>query len=156
MLTIEISGWKTLKLEYLVLDVNGTLATDGELAAGVSPAVQQLKETLQVILLTADTFGQGSKLAEMLGVSIHILSVGNEREQKRDFIHSLGAGQVAAIGQGINDEWMLRDAALGICVLSTEGTAVQTLLTADVLARDGAEALALLLHPDRLKATLRR
>jgi len=156
MLTIEISGWKTLKLEYLILDVNGTLAIDGKLTAGIHSTIQRLKEGLQVTLLTADTFGMGRFLAEELGVSVHVLDVGDERKQKRDFIHSLGAGKVAAVGQGVNDEWMLRDAALGICVLSAEGTAVQTFLAADVIARDGAEALNLLLHPNRLKATLRR
>jgi P-type E1-E2 ATPase len=156
MLTLEIPGWKTLNLEYLVLDVNGTLATDGEILPGIAPAVEQLKGSLIITLLTADTFGKGTQLAEALGVDLRVIPAGDEREHKLKYIHSLGEERVVSVGQGANDAWMLRDAGLGICVLSAEGTAVQTMLAADVLARDGMEALNLLLHPDRLKATLRR
>ena len=31
MMTIEIPDYKTLELEYLVVDYNGTLAVDGEI-----------------------------------------------------------------------------------------------------------------------------
>jgi soluble P-type ATPase len=51
---------------------------------------------------------------------------------------------------------MLKGAALGIGVLSKEGCAVETLLSADILMPDIQSALDLLLHPDRLKATLRQ
>jgi len=35
MLTIEIPGVRTLRIEHLVLDNNGTLACDGRLVKGV-------------------------------------------------------------------------------------------------------------------------
>jgi hypothetical protein len=34
MLTVDIPGWRSLELEVLLLDVNGTLTLDGELLAG--------------------------------------------------------------------------------------------------------------------------
>ena len=156
MIKIEIPGGKTLALEYLVLDVNGTLAVDGTLIEGVAEAITALRPLLKITLLTADTFGQGQALAQALGVDLHILQSGHEREQKVAFIQRLGLEKVAAIGQGANDELMLKGAALGICVLSMEGTAISTLLAADVLAQKGPAALQLLMHPTRLMATLRK
>jgi soluble P-type ATPase len=50
----------------------------------------------------------------------------------------------------------LKAAALGICVLSSEGTAVETLLAADVVAPSIFAALELLDKPLRIVATLRR
>jgi soluble P-type ATPase len=68
----------------------------------------------------------------------------------------LGAAQVAAVGNGANDEGMLRAAAVGIAVIQQEGTAVATLCAADVVVPDIRAALDLLIEPQRLIATLRR
>ena len=38
MIEIDIPGYKTLHLEHLVLDYNGTLAVDGVLIDGVATA----------------------------------------------------------------------------------------------------------------------
>lgn len=51
---------------------------------------------------------------------------------------------------------MLREAGLGICVMSREGVAVPTLLAADVVVPDILTALELLERPMRLVATLRQ
>ena len=48
----------------------------------------------------------------------------------------------------------LKQAALGIAVVQTE-EAMEALLAADVVTPGIVDALDLLLHPDRLKATLR-
>jgi soluble P-type ATPase len=68
----------------------------------------------------------------------------------------LGAGRVVAVGQGANDAGMLKEAALGICVLSKEGVALESLLAADLLAPDILSALELLERPLRLVASLRK
>jgi soluble P-type ATPase len=51
---------------------------------------------------------------------------------------------------------MLKAAALGICVLSVEGSAVKTLLEADLVAVNIHEALEILDKPLRIVATLRK
>jgi soluble P-type ATPase len=63
---------------------------------------------------------------------------------------------VAAIGQGANDALMLQEAALGICIFSPEGTAVATLLNADIAIPNILAALELFEKPLRLVATLRK
>lgn len=156
MIKIDIPGRSPLELHYLVSDVNGTLAMDGELIKGIKEAFDSLRDKLEITLLTADTFGKGARIAEDLGVQIKTLTPGNEREQKLDFVINLGAQRVVSIGQGANDELMLKGSALGICVLSGEGTAVSALMAADILTKDAITALDLLNHPARLIATLRK
>ena len=61
-----------------------------------------------------------------------------------------------AIGQGANDAAMLKEAALGICVMSQEGAAVETLLSADIVVPSILAAFDLLDKPLRIAATLRK
>ena len=68
----------------------------------------------------------------------------------------LGADSVVAIGQGANDAGMLKAAALGICVMSAEGAAGDTLLAADIVVPDIATAFDLLDKPKRIIASLRK
>jgi P-type E1-E2 ATPase len=165
MLTVEIPGYGQLALEHLVLDLNGTLALDGEVLPGVAERLAALSSHLPVHLLTADTRGRGAATAAALGISLHRLAPGfvvsaqpngDEASQKRAFVESLGAERVAAIGNGANDAEMLAVAALGVAVLGPEGLARAAWQNADLIVPDINAALDLLLHPQRLIATLRR
>ena len=51
---------------------------------------------------------------------------------------------------------MLKNAAIGICVLSREGAAVETLNSADLVVPDIGTAFELLQKPIRLVASLRK
>jgi P-type E1-E2 ATPase len=156
MLTVEIPGYGRLALEHLALDLNGTLAVDGEVLPGVPERLAALPPHLQIYLLTADTRGRGADTAATLGISLHRLALGDEVAQKRAFVESLGAEKVAAVGNGANDAEMLAVAALGIAVLGPEGLARAAWQNADLIVPDINAALDLLLYPQRLIATLRR
>jgi len=156
MIEVNIPGRDRLILNHLVSDVNGTLAVDGVLIPGVADALAVLGERLVIHLLTADTHGQQAEIDRILNLQAVRMQGGGEAEQKADYVRRLNAANVVALGQGANDAGMLREAALGICVLSLEGTAVEALLAADLLAPDVLTALALLENPLRIKASLRR
>ena len=49
MLTVDIPGWRSLQLEVLLLDVNGTLTLDGELLAGVETGLSALVGVLDAL-----------------------------------------------------------------------------------------------------------
>jgi len=155
-LEIKVPGWRTLRLEYLVMDLNGTLAVDGIPRPGVTEALRSLRSRLHPLLLTADTHGTAQRVAQELGVTLHRLEPGDQVAQKRAIVRDLGADRVVAMGNGANDAGMLAEAALAIVVMGEEGAARQALLEADVIVRDPLEGLALLQHPRRLVATLRR
>jgi len=155
MIELDIPGRGILHLQHLVLDVNGTLAFDGELIPGVADALARLQTDLQVHLLTANTHGRQDGIDRVLQVQASIIPRGGEAVAKESFVNRLGAQAVVAIGQGANDASMLAKAAIGICVLSREGTAVRAIQKADVLMPDIHAALDALENPRRLVATLR-
>lgn len=156
MIELNLPGRGIIKISHLVCDVNGTLALDGRLVEGVLRSINALRDRLEIHLVTANTHGQQIYIDHQLSVKAHILEPGDEVNQKAAYIDALGAQTVAAIGQGANDAEMLRKAALGICILSREGTAVNTLLAADLVVPDIISALELLEKPLRLIATLRK
>jgi P-type E1-E2 ATPase len=156
MIELNIPGKGILQLEHLVSDVNGTLALDGQLPEGLARQVRNLRDRLTVHLLTADTHGKQAIIDQQLGLQAVRIQPGDEARQKADYVCRLGADRVVAMGQGANDALMLREAALGICILSREGVALETLQTADLLVPDVFAALELLDKPLRIVASLRR
>lgn len=155
MIEIEIPGRGTFYIKHLVMDVNGTIAVDGIVTDATVAELKDLKKSIEIHLLTADTHGRQVEIDKQLGLTATRILPGNEVAQKADYVRRLDPATVIAIGQGCNDAGMLHEAAIGICVLSQEGTAVTALQNADVLAVDIHQALALLGSPNRLKATLR-
>lgn len=156
MLTLSIPGKGDLTLYYAVLDVNGTLATDGRLIEGVAERLDMLKGQLETHLLTADTHGTLAQIDAALGLTSWRINPGDEAEQKADYVERLGGEYVVAIGSGANDSGMLRASALSIAVLGAEGLCTDTLHAADMLAPSILDALDMLLAPKRIVATLRR
>jgi len=156
MIELNIPGRGLIQLQHLVCDVNGTLAVDGQLLDGVKQRLSTLRDRLNLHLLTADTHGKQDIIDQQLGFKAIHIQPGNEAEQKENYVQKLGAGTIVAIGQGANDAGMLRTAALGICVLSLEGTAVESLMGADVVVANIYDALDILEKPLRIVATLRK
>ena len=86
-----------------------------------------------------------------------LIKVPNEdsKQGKLDFLKTLNLEMTVAIGNGSNDQLILKEAALGIAVLGDEGVSVSAIKTADVVVKNIQNALDLLLKPKRLIATLR-
>jgi soluble P-type ATPase len=156
MIELNIPGRVVLRLEHLVCDVNGTLAVDGQLIEGIIKALRALRDRLLIHAITADTHGKQIWIDQQLGLTAVRIEAGSEAGQKTEFVQKLGAESVVAIGQGANDAGMLKVSGLGICILSSEGTALDTLLAADIVVPDIITALALLEKPNRIVATLRK
>ncbi len=155
MIDIDIPGFGPVQLKYAVLDYNGTLAVDGLLAESVAGALLQLSQSLKIHIITADTFGKVLGQVQGLPLHVEILHEGNEAAQKKALVEKLGSEYVAAVGNGNNDREMLSAAKVGIAVLFGEGAAVNAVNHADIIVSSAVEAIGLLLHPQRLKATLR-
>jgi soluble P-type ATPase len=156
MIELNIPGRGTIQLEHLVSDVNGTLAVDGVLLEGVQRSVGLLRDRLNIHLLTADTHQKQALIDFELGLKAVRILPGNEAAQKAAYVNRLGPEKVVALGQGANDTQMLKLAAIGICVLSPEGSAVEALLAADLVVPDIRTAFELLEKPLRIVATLRK
>ncbi|MDR4504720.1 MAG: hypothetical protein MRK01_08015 [Candidatus Scalindua sp.] len=156
MIEIDIPGFRKMALGHLVCDYNGTLACDGTILSEVIPLVRRLSRIMKIHIVTADTFGTARNSVSGLPVCLSILPQENQDECKRAFVEKLGAMTTVCVGNGRNDRLMLKEAALGICLIQAEGACVTTLLCADIVSTSAREALELLLNPKRLIATLRK
>ena len=139
-------------ITHLLLDFSGTLACDGVLLPGVAPRLTEIAAQVKIIVLTADTFGTAAQTLENLPCELRYVQTGRD---KADFIQRIGAENVIAIGNGLNDVAMIRMAAIGIAVIGAEGASGHLIQAARVVVGDICHALDLLLNTVRLKATLR-
>ena len=152
---VDIPGYGTLTIEHIVFDFNGTLAVDGRLIDGVGPLLEALPQDLTLHVLTADTFGTARAQMDSVNRAGLVFHSKGTPAEKLAYVRSLGAAQVAAIGNGRNDGAMLEVAALGIVAINAEGAAMQTVLKADIVCANILDALNLFLEPRRILATLR-
>jgi len=151
-LLVDIPGRQGFELNFLLLDLNGTLSDRGALIDGAADRLARLRPRLDVRLLSADTFGTLDSIATALGVQAQRVATGAD---KLAVLQALGAERCAAVGNGMNDLAMIREAAVGIVVVEGEGTSGATLAAADVVCRSILDALDLLADPQALASTLR-
>jgi P-type E1-E2 ATPase len=157
MLSLEIPGRGAYQFERVVLDVNGTIAEDGHLIAGVKERLDRLSRHLEIVLVTSDPYSRQVAIDRQLEMEATLLDPQqHEAPQKAELIRRLGSDRTVAIGNGANDALMLKEAAIGIAVLESEGASPAAIFNADALVRSVTEALDLLLVPSRLVATLRQ
>ena len=99
---IEIPGYPSLDLKYLLLDYNGTIALDGIISEAVANKIRQLSDLFQIYVLTADTNGTARQMCE--GLPVEILTFPNDAamQEKQNILYSLGKENCAAIGNGRN------------------------------------------------------
>lgn len=156
MINAVIPGHRTLNLEVMVLDFNGTLGVDGQMFDTVKEALIRLAPQLEIHVLTSDTYGTVARQCEGLPAQVKVLESKQHAQEKAAYIKQFGNREVVAIGNGANDELMLEQARLGIAVIGPEGASGRTLLAADVVVNRIEDGFGLLFETKRLIATLRR
>lgn len=155
MLNITIPGVGELAIKQVVFDFNGTLATDGKLRPSLAPLLTQLKPKAKLYVLSADTYRSVQSECADLGLEVRVLSSKNGAAEKRAFVRECGAETTVCVGNGVNDAGMFEICALSLLIMGEEGCAVKTLAKADIIVKNSEDALNLLLHPQRITATLR-
>ncbi len=155
MLEIDIPGFGVVKLLHLVSDFTGTLSFNGRLIEGVKDRLNLLSESMDIHVLTSDSFGTAKEELQDVKCETHVLEGEYHDLQKEEYIEKLGTVSTVAFGNGNNDRKMLRVSRIGIAVTEKEGSAVDILMAGDVHVMSITSGLDLLLHPTRLKATLR-
>jgi P-type E1-E2 ATPase len=155
MISVPIPGWGELSLEYLMVDFNGTAALDGKLKKDVKDAIEKISRYIKVFIITADS--NDSIDAEMAASNVTFIKVNKNSsgEEKAKVVRELGPEKIVAIGNGSNDAAMLKEAALGIAVIGEEGCSTALIKEADLIVADVMKAFGLILHPERILATLR-
>jgi P-type E1-E2 ATPase len=156
VIEIAIPGKTTFRITCLILDLNGTIAVDGALIPGVPERLNELSERLDIIVVTADTNRNAGRLLEDLPVALYTIEETGESAQKERLLSEKGKERTVCVGNGSNDVLMLRESAIGICIIGREGASARAVMAADLVVASINDALELLLKPHRMKASLRR
>ncbi len=157
-ITIEIPGFGRRAIRTIVSDYTGTLSCGGKLVPGVGERLQQLLDSVDIHVVTSDSFGTAKEQLKHILLP-HILSQQRHDIEKEDYVNKLDVEHVAAFGNGNNDRLLLKRVkqagGLAIAVDNGEGCALDALFNAHIFIVGATNALDLLLQSDRCKATLR-
>lgn len=152
--TVAVPSWGSVKLENLVLDLNGTLTESGSFIPGVLDYLEKLKARgFKIYVLSGDT--RGTLTQAFPGSPDIDWVVTRAAHEKRVFVESIGAERTVCVGNGNIDVEMFKVARLSICTIQAEGATTKALLEADIVVTHINHALEILLDPDKVIATLR-
>lgn len=156
MIAIVRPGLDPLEIDSLLIDFEGTLAMDGRVHPKVKDKLNLLAKRVQISILIGEETEKVKEALKRVKAEIVPVAEGQASQEKLRWLHRLGPNRTAAIGNGFDDGELLEKAALGLAVLSREGTAASTWIKADLLFPTLLDALDFLLKPLRQKATLKR
>jgi soluble P-type ATPase len=154
MLTIERPGQESLQIEFILIDFEGTLASDRRVHPKAKDKINLLSKRTKIYILTKGEKEVVEETLKKVKAEVIFLKKGESSPQKLGWLKQSGDDRTIAIGNGADDASLLEKAGLGICVVGKEGAAGETLREADVVFTDILDALDFLLKPLRHKATL--
>ena len=156
MIIIQRPGVESLKIESVLIDFEGTLASDRRVHPKAKDKINLLPKRAKIYIFANEENEQVEEVLRKVKAEIIHVQEGNASNKKLNLLRQLGANRTVAIGNGRDDALMVEEAVLGICVISKEGTASETIRGADVVVSNILDALDFLLKPLRQKATLSR
>lgn len=152
---VEIPGKESFEIKNVVFDYNGTVAIDGKLIAGISDIINELSNSFNFYVITADTYGTVKKELENTNCEVIVIPNSQQDISKLEFVKELGLQDTLSVGNGRNDKLMLKETVLGIAILQDEGLCTETLLNSDILVKSIFDVFGFLKDSNRLIATLR-
>jgi soluble P-type ATPase len=152
---VKIPGKESFEIKNVVFDYNGTVAIDGKLIAGISDIINELSNSFNFYVITADTYGTVKKELENTKCEVIVIPNSQQDISKLEFVKELGLQHTLSVGNGRNDKLMLKETVLGIAILQDEGLCTETLLNSDILLKSIFDVFGFLKDSNRLIATLR-
>jgi len=154
MILIQRPGEEPLEIEFILLDFEGTLASDRRVHPKAKDKINLLSKRTKIYILSKGEEEGIGEILRKLKVEVIYLKEGKASERKLELLRRLGAKRSVAIGNGVDDAPMMEESGLGICILGKEGASAEALKKADVVVTNILDALDFLLKPLRQKATL--
>jgi soluble P-type ATPase len=154
MITIQRPGQEPLEIDFILIDFEGTLASDRRVHPKAKDKINLLSKRTKIYILTKEEKERVEGVLKKVKAKITYLTEGESSQKKLDLLRQLGAGRTVAIGNGVDDGLMIEEAGLGLCVIGKEGASSEVVKNADIVYTDILDALDLLLKPLRQKATL--
>ena len=154
MITIQRPGKDPLEIEFILIDFEGTLACDRRIHPKAKDKINLLSKRTKIFILSKGEKEAIEESLKKVRADVIYSTEGEASQRKLELLNQLGKERTIAIGNGKDDASMLGEAGLGICVISKEGAASETLRKAEVVVTNILDALDFLLKPLRQRATL--
>ncbi len=154
MITIDRPGKEPLELEYVLIDFEGTLASDRRVHPKAKDKINLLSKRASVLIFVKGEREVVEEALKKVKAEIIYLSEGQSSARKLERLRQSGEHRTVAIGNGADDASFLEKAGLGICVVGKEGASGEALRNSDLVFTSVLDALDFLLKPLRQKATL--
>lgn len=154
MIVIQRPGQEPLEIEFILIDFEGTLATDRRVHPKAKDKINLLSKRTKIYIFITGAEEGVTEVLRKVKAEIIYLKEGEASQGKINLLQQLGAQRVVAIGNGIDDISTVEKAGLGIGVMNREGTASELIQKADVVFMNILDALDFLLKPLRQKAML--
>jgi soluble P-type ATPase len=154
MISIVRPGQGNIEIEFILIDFEGTLASDRRVHPKAKDKINLLSKRTNIYILAKEEKILVEEALKKVKAEIVYFKEGEAFLQKLDFLRKLGASQCVVVGNGVDDVPMIEEAGLGICVLSKEGTFTEAMKKADLVFMNILDAFDFLLKPLRQKATL--
>ena len=154
MISIERPGQNNLEIEFILIDFEGTLASDRRVHPKAKDKINLLSKRTKIYILTAEEKERVEEALRKVKAEILYLTRGESSQKKLDLLRQLGPARTVAIGNGADDVSMIDEAGLGVSVFGKEGMSSEAMKRADLVFTNILDALDFLLRPLRQKATL--
>jgi len=154
MIIIQKPGQEPLAIEFILIDFEGTLASDRRVHPKARDKLNLLSKRSKIYILAKGEQEAIGEILKKVKAEVIYLTEGEASQRKLDLLRQVGATRAVAIGNGVDDAAMIEEAGLGICIIGKEGTSAEATKKADVVFTDILYALDFLLKPLRHKATL--
>jgi soluble P-type ATPase len=154
MIILQRPGQEPLEIEFIMLNFEGSLATDQRVHPKAKDKINLLSKRAKIFVFTTGEKARVSEVLRNVKAEVIYLKEGEASRGKLDLLQHLGPHRAVAIGNGMNDMEMIEHSGLGIGVMSREGTLAEVIGKADLVFMTILDALDFLLKPLRQKAVL--
>jgi soluble P-type ATPase len=154
MMIIRRPGQSSLEIEFILLNFEGTLAADRRVHPKAKDKLNLLSKRTNIYILAKSEQQAIREVLKKVKAEVVYFIEGEVSQGKLDLLRQLGAAKTVAIGNGVDDEAMIEEAGLGICIIGVQGTSGEAIKKADVVFTDILHAFDFLLKPLRHQATL--
>ena len=154
MITIQRPGQEPLEIEFILIDFEGTLASDLRVHPKAKDKINLLSKRTKIYVLTKEEKEVSEETLRKVKAEIFYLTEGEASQRKLSLLRQLGGNRTVFIGNGADDAPAIEEAGLGICVIGKEGASSEAMKKAGVVVLNILDALDFLLKPLRQKNTL--
>jgi soluble P-type ATPase len=154
MFLIQRPGQSPLEIEFVLLNFEGTLATDRRVHPKAKDKLNLLSKRCKIYILAKGEQEAIRAILKKVKAEVIYLTEGEASQGKLDLLRQVGAARTVAIGNGVDDVAMIEEAGLSICIIGVQGTSAEAIKKADVVFTDILYAFDFLLKPMRHKAAL--